>query len=325
MSFDEVKEWLKEGQEVWIELAPASRLGIAEAFSLSGDPTPQIFGMFKTLGFKGALDTPVGADVVALLEAKEFIEKEKHKSLPMFTSCCTGWRMFFFKKYPKLKPHISRTISPQMMSGALIKKFLANKDVKVVAVMPCLLKHMESSFTFEGVKYVDAVLTTNDFINWVKNENLEFGQTWRSAVEPSAAGMAFGATGGVLSAFITYLKKMVDVEIISNADPVVVKALGIELKFAKVFGLENVDAAVKKAMNHDLDVVEVMACPFGCVGGAGQPRIPFPKIKERAEQMRKIASGYPPTLFDVEGGKKLINSVLALGEKEREEVFKFKY
>ena len=48
---------------------------------------------------------------------------------------------------------------------------------------------------------------------------------------------------------------------------------GVELKLAVVFGLKQArDLAEKvRAGKADFDLIEVMACPGGCIGGAGQP------------------------------------------------------
>ena len=48
---------------------------------------------------------------------------------------------------------------------------------------------------------------------------------------------------------------------------------GLQLKLAVVHGLKNARALAEQVRRGecDLDLIEVMACPGGCVGGAGQP------------------------------------------------------
>jgi NADH-quinone oxidoreductase subunit G len=48
---------------------------------------------------------------------------------------------------------------------------------------------------------------------------------------------------------------------------------GVQLKLAVVHGLKNARALAEKVRRgeSDLDLIEVMACPGGCIGGAGQP------------------------------------------------------
>jgi NADH-quinone oxidoreductase subunit G len=48
---------------------------------------------------------------------------------------------------------------------------------------------------------------------------------------------------------------------------------GIKLKLAVVHGLKNARELANKVRRGecDLDLIEVMACPGGCIGGAGQP------------------------------------------------------
>jgi NADH-quinone oxidoreductase subunit G len=54
---------------------------------------------------------------------------------------------------------------------------------------------------------------------------------------------------------------------------ITIAANGIELKLAVVHGLKNASTVVERIRKGqcDYDLIEVMSCPGGCIGGAGQP------------------------------------------------------
>jgi NADH-quinone oxidoreductase subunit G len=100
----------------------------------------------------------------------------------------------------------------------------------------------------------------------------------------TGAGVIFGNSGGVSEAVLRYAyekvtgKKLVnpDIHAVRGEDGlriVEVPVDGITLKLGIVHGLKNARTLAEKARRGkcDLDIIEVMACPGGCIGGAGQP------------------------------------------------------
>ena len=100
----------------------------------------------------------------------------------------------------------------------------------------------------------------------------------------TGAGVIFGNSGGVMEAVLRYAaekvtgKKLEQVEFQqvrgdSGLREATVTVNGTELKLAIVHGLRNarVVAEQVRAGKSHYDLIEVMACPGGCVGGAGQP------------------------------------------------------
>ena len=99
----------------------------------------------------------------------------------------------------------------------------------------------------------------------------------------SGAGVIFGVTGGVTEAVLRRVcedkspKALREIAFIGVRGMEGVKEFELPygdetLKIAVVSGLGNADELVKKLKNGEAhyDFVEVMACPGGCVSGAGK-------------------------------------------------------
>jgi NADH-quinone oxidoreductase subunit G len=108
----------------------------------------------------------------------------------------------------------------------------------------------------------------------------------------TGAGVIFGNSGGVSEAVLRYASEKVTGKKLVNPDfPAVrgedglriveIPVDGIVLKLGIVHGLKNARTLAEKARRGkcDLDLIEVMACPGGCIGGAGQPVSRDPDIR----------------------------------------------
>ncbi|PNH10797.1 NADP-reducing hydrogenase subunit HndC [Tetrabaena socialis] len=171
------------------------------------------------------LDTIFAADLTIVEEGSELLHRlEEHleaqphddEPLPMFTSCCPGWIAMMEKSYPDLIPYVSSCRSPQMMMGALVKAFLAEKkgvaprDICMVSIMPCVRKQGEADREWFNcgepcVRQVDHVITTAELGAIFKERGIPLPELPDSDFdEPlgigSGAGVLFGTTGGVMEA-----------------------------------------------------------------------------------------------------------------------------
>ncbi|MCX7615244.1 MAG: hydrogenase, partial [Clostridiales bacterium] len=123
------------------------------------------------------------ADLTIMEETTEFLNRVQNKGvMPQFTSCCPGWINFVERRYPEIIPHLSSCKSPQMMMGATVKNHysklsgIKKEDLYVVSIVPCLAKKYEAArpeFAPEGIRDVDAVLTTNELLEMVKLLNID--------------------------------------------------------------------------------------------------------------------------------------------------------
>jgi NADH-quinone oxidoreductase subunit G len=283
------------------QIAPAVRIAIGELFGLPpGESTRgQMVAALKRLGFDRVYDTSFTADLTVIEEANEFLNrKTKGGKLPLFTSCCPGWVKFAEQYFPELLPNLSTCKSPQQMLGALCKEILPaelnveQKNVVVVSIMPCTAKKFEAKrpeFAVDGNPEVDHVLTTQELARMIEEAGLRFTKLQPESFDmpmgfKTGAGVIFGNSGGVSEAVLRYAyekvtgKKLVnpDIHAVRGEDGlriVEVPVDGITLKLGIVHGLKNARTLAEKARRGkcDLDIIEVMACPGGCIGGAGQP------------------------------------------------------
>jgi NADH-quinone oxidoreductase subunit G len=193
------------------------------------------------------------------------------------------------------------------MLGALCKELLpAELNVKkenlvVVSIMPCTAKKFEAKrpeFAKDGIAEVDHVLTTQELARMIEEAGLRFTKLEPESFDmpmgfKTGAGVIFGNSGGVSEAVLRYASEKVTGKKLENPDfhavrgenglrIVEVPVDGIVLKLGIVHGLKNARTLAEKARRGkcDLDLIEVMACPGGCIGGAGQPVSRDPDIRK---------------------------------------------
>jgi NADH-quinone oxidoreductase subunit G len=169
---------------------------------------------------------------------------------------------------------------------------IERKDLKVVAIMPCTAKKFEAQRPEMGVNGdpdVDYVLTTQELAQMIQSAGILFDTLQPESFDMpfgfyTGAGVIFGNSGGVMEAVLRYAAEKVTGKKLENVEfqevrgesglrEATVNIEGTELKLAIVHGLRNarVVAEQVRAGKSHYDVIEVMACPGGCVGGAGQP------------------------------------------------------
>jgi NADH-quinone oxidoreductase subunit G len=299
---EEVWQALNDSRKTVVaQIAPAVRVAVGEAFGLPAGnvETGRIVAALKALGFRAVYDTSFAADLTVIEEANEFIErKTKGERLPQFTSCCPGWVKFAEQFCPDVLDNLSTCRSPQQMFGSLAKQILparmgvAAEDLVVVSIMPCTAKKFEAKlpkFAIQGRPEVDHVLTTQELARMIEEAGLRFRELEPQSLDmplgfKTGAGVIFGATGGVTEAVLRYAVEKLRGVSLDAVDFLEVRgeegvrearisAGDIELKLAVVHGLKNAMELVEKIRRGECnyDLVEVMACPGGCVCGAGQP------------------------------------------------------
>lgn len=303
------KELGREDTKVIAQIAPAVRVAVAKEFGLNdGDVMGKIVASLHRLGFSQVFDTATGADLTVLEEANEFIERVTEGGpIPLFTSCCPAWVQYCEKNYPELLPNISTCRSPMQMFASVIREQYksSRKRIVSVAVMPCTAKKFEAArdeFKVNGVPNVDYVITTQELIQMIKEAGILFDKIEPESIDMpfgfiSGAGVIFGVTGGVTEAVI---RRVSTDKSISSLRSLAfsgvrglegVKELEIEygaskLKIAVVSGLKNADNLIKAIKNGaHYDLVEVMACPGGCISGAGQPFTDYEGKLQRSDNL----------------------------------------
>lgn len=283
--------------KVVVQIAPAVRVGISQELGQKDGENVmgKIVSALKKMGFDEVFDTSTGADLTVLEETTEFLSRlEKNEKLPLFTSCCPAWVNYVENNYPSLMENVSTCRSPMQMFSSVLKEHYkhSNKRIVSVAIMPCTAKKSEAKrdeFTEDGVSSVDYVITTQELIQMIKESGIVFSEVEPEAVDmpfgvSSGAGVIFGVTGGVTEAVI---RRVLDDKSTSTLRALAFNGVrGMEgvketsitvdnrvINIAVVSGLKNADELVKRIQSGEAnyDFIEVMACPGGCICGAGQP------------------------------------------------------
>ncbi|HPS54574.1 MAG TPA: [FeFe] hydrogenase, group A [Sedimentisphaerales bacterium] len=290
-----------ENKKVVAQIAPAVRVALGEMFGLEAGTvtTGKIVAALKMIGFDKIYDTSFAADLTVIEETNEFIDRKTKKGkLPLFTSCCPAWVKFAEQYYSDLLENISSCRSPQQMFGSLAKETLPKslgidkENLYVVSIMPCTAKKFEAKrpeFSTDGNADVDVVLTTQELGKMIKQAGIQFNDLMPESLDmplgfKTGAGVIFGASGGVSEAVLRYASEKltglklesVDFKQVRGNKGILEKTVtigDIELKLAIVHGLKNARAIAEKVRQGqcDYDFIEVMACPGGCIAGAGQP------------------------------------------------------
>jgi len=295
---------------VTVQVAPAVRVAIGKEFGLPAGENAigRIVAALRRMNFDRIYDTSTGADLTVLEESEELLERlaDEKSTMPMFTSCCPAWVNYCEKSHPELLPHISTCRSPMQMLASVIKEQKDQRDKKRVhvAVMPCTAKKFEASrseFVKDGTPNVDYVITTQELIQMIKESGIVFSELEPEAMDlplgvNTGAGVIFGVTGGVTEAVLRRLyaeKSMAglfaitykDVRGLEGVKKATIKIGEKELNIAIVSGLKNASELVKqmKSGEEHFDFIEVMACPGGCINGAGQPYVSFSEVAVRGK------------------------------------------
>lgn len=322
-------------KHVVVQTAPSIRAAIGEGFDLApGTPcTGKMVTALRRLGFDQVFDTDLSADLTIMEEANELIRRLKTGGpLPVLTSCSPGWISFMEKFYPQLIPHASTCKSPMSMMSTLVKTYYAEQagidpdDVFSVAVMPCVAKKFEAArkehMMPNGKPYTDAVLTTRELIWMIQCYGIRFdtlpdGEFDAPLGIATGAGDIFGTTGGVMEATLRTAAELVTGKPADNMEFKMVRAVeglreamltfgDLTLQVGVANGLTNAKTILDMAVNGEkqFHVIEVMACPGGCIGGGGQPYPPKGVKVLDPELLRKRASA----LYAIDGIKKLRRS-----------------
>ncbi len=318
--FTEIKEAIQNPKlKVAVQYAPAISVSIAEELGMEAgaDINGIMNAAIRKMGFDYVFDTTFGADLTIMEESSELIDRiVNNKNLPLITSCCPGWVKYAEEFAPDFIDNISSCKSPQQMMGAVIKsRFIEQENLKQeevysVAIMPCTAKKFEGQreeMTQNGISDVDAVLTTREFVKFIKLHGIDMHSLESELSDNplgtrTTAGKLFGTSGGVAEAAIrTGYYKLTGKELINfklealrgfkGRKEAKIQIGDLELGVAVVNGLANAKELLDEIRNgrKDIQFIEVMACPGGCVGGGGQPiKMDTEAIMIRAKALYKI-------------------------------------
>jgi iron only hydrogenase large subunit-like protein len=216
----------------------------------------QVVAGLKALGFADVQEVALGADITAIIESEEFIEDVLKGDQPFLaTSCCPAWAKFARRELGEKAYCVSASNSPMIETAKIVRKNFP--DSKIVFIGPCSAKKQEVAEP-ELAGWVDYVLTFEevDAMFEARNINLETIDVSDIPNEASADGRGFAVSAGVAGA-VTHVIKNKYPEIQVNTD-----------------NAENLTECRKlllqaKVGKRNKYILEGMACPGGCIGGAG--------------------------------------------------------
>ncbi len=239
---------IKAGKEVYAMVAPA----FIGQFGPTVSPK-KMFNALKKIGFTGVYEVALGADMVTLFEAEEFLETVPSERKFMTTSCCPAFADLIRKHMPEFLPHMSSTTSPMVATAELLKK--DHPDSVKVFIGPCSAKKSEAK---RYPDLIDYVITYEELAAMLVGAGINVTTMPEDGVDffGSKHGAIFGRAGGVFQAVEETIRS---------------KKPDVDLRGEKRDGLFNCKAALLqlKAGKLDANLFEGMACFGGCVGGPG--------------------------------------------------------
>ena len=292
---------------VIVQTAPAVRAALGEEFGLEPGTlvTGKMVSALRSLGFDKVFDTDFAADLTIMEEGTELLGRlskylagDKDVKLPILTSCCPAWVNFFEEYYPCMLDIPSTARSPQQMFGSIAKNYytqlmgVKREDLVVVSVMPCLAKKYEcqrEEFITDGNPDVDFSISTRELASLIKSCNMNFDKLPDEDFdnplgESTGAGVIFGVTGGVIEAAVRTAYEIHTGKKLNKVDFTELRGLeGIRMATIDFdgtpihIGIAHQLGNARKLLDgirsgmYNFHAIEIMACPGGCIGGAGQP------------------------------------------------------
>lgn len=252
----DVLKSIKDGKKVIAMIAPAM-MG-----QLPCSPQ-QLKEAIQKLGFSEVYEVAQGADVTTKNEAKEFEERLEHGAEFMTTSCCAGYNELVEKHIPEMKPFRSDTKTPLYYTAEIVKK--ENPDAVTVFFSPCVAKRREALQNSN----VDYVLNYEEVGAWFIALNIQVTECGESEfkTKASAEGRNFCVTGGVAKAVQTLLPEELP------AHPVVIDGLTKQ-------SIRDLKKYAKNGMCDLGNLIEVMSCQGGCLGGNATVNAFKPAMKQ---------------------------------------------
>ncbi len=269
---------IKRDEEVIACVAPAF-IG-----QFGADATPaKLKAAMRKLGFSDVVEVAIGADLCTVEETKDFLEEVPAKQPFMGTSCCPAWSVMAKKSFPEFKDYISMALTPMVITARMVKK--DHPNARICFIGPCSAKKLEANR--RSVRSdVDFVLTFEELQGMFDAKDIDFKTIEfdpdDTLDEGSAMARGFAVSGGVAAAVVEAAKHI---------------APDAEIKVQYADGLRECRKmlAIAKSGKFNGYLLEGMACPGGCVAGAGTIR-PVKESAKNVENFMKEATEVSTTV-----------------------------
>ncbi len=310
----EVQEYLNKPEIVKvIQYSSMVVYGIAEELGMryTKDFDKMLNAVLRKIGFDKVFKTGTGTDICITEITDQLTEKINNKSdKPLYISACPAWVKYAEQFLPSLLPQLSTVKSPQQITGVLIKTLVANQlvvkpaEIFSVSATPCMAMKFEAQrdgMMRKGISDVDSVLTVRELARLIRLYGIDTSNIEREQADEPLAGRSSAAimaevSGGIAEGVVRLyhyrsLKKEPDKLVFKklrsggNFRESTISVGDEDISVAVVDGLTGLEKLrTNIASGKKYDLVEVMACPGGCVHGAGLPFSPSKdEIKSRAK------------------------------------------
>jgi len=295
----EVQEYLSKKDVLKvIQYSPLVPYALAEEMGVkySRDFEKVINAALRKIGFDRVYLSGVGTDILIheLAQTMASVPEGKEHE-PIYVSACPAWVKYCEQFLPDLIPHLSTLKTPQQISGAIIKAMIQEGDVKnanqvfAASVTPCTAMKFEArrdSMTRKGVSDVDTVLTVRELARLIGLYGIDISNIDpEPADEPlssrSSTALLSQTSGGIAEAVLRTLYHNITGRDMDRAPfkklrqangfrELTLTISGRDYSVAVVDGIKSLEKLREVMLSGArYDLVEVMACPGGCVNGAG--------------------------------------------------------
>lgn len=242
---------MQTGSKIIAQVAPAF------VGQFGSDVTPDMLKTaLKELGFYDVYETAIGADMGAIAEAEHYVHAVATGELPfLLTSCCPSWSVLAKRFFPETIDNISNALTPMVATARKIKE--DHPDASVVFIGPCASKKLEASRRTVRSD-VDFVITFEELVGMFEAKNIILNEikAQDTMSDATGAGRGYGVAGGVASAIEQCIHEYYP---------------GVEVNIEHAESLTDCKKMLMlaKAGKKNGCLLEGMACPGGCVAGAG--------------------------------------------------------
>lgn len=212
----------------------------------------QVITAMKMMGFKDVIEVALGADLVAVHEADEFVERMKTGDSFMTSSCCPGFVKYIHQEFPELSAYVSSLVSPMVATARIIRSI--DPQSKVVFIGPCIAKKGEEQL-YSQANEVDYVLTFEELTGMIDAKSYDITSLRSSPLNnASHLGRGFATTGGVGNAIEKILEE---------------RDANFQYEIVSCSGISECKKTLTQAKHNRLKhtFIEGMACEGGCIRG----------------------------------------------------------
>ena len=286
---------------VVVQYSNASALSVSELLGVKAGK--DIYGLInralKLCGFDFVFESAFGNDL--MIREQTLLLKERLKrdaKLPLISSSCPAVISYIEQFFPGLIPHLSTLKSPQQLLGSLVKSYFAemqgleHRQIVQVLITPCTAAKSEShrvELTNKGYPVIDAVMTTRELARLIKLNGIDLNQLEPEEADspfcsPSSSARLCAVAGGEMEAMARALyydanapessrKRFGNLRISKPVKELSIHLEGDDVRIASVSGMKNAVPLLRdiEKGQSPFTLLEIMACPEGCVNGGGQP------------------------------------------------------